>query len=120
MYFCRRDGDARFTCMDASNIHRQINRQDCGRVLLPERLINYLADKLLHKFCFLATSHSSRPFKPQYFERKYGHILRVYWGMNSYPKEVTNNLIQSYAQVCIDFGIVTEEAMEQIQNQVNF
>ena len=109
--FCRRGGDARFTYLDASDIHRQINRQECGNVLSPVQVVEQMADELLRQFYHIIRHN-------RYCAKKYLHIIRMCFGMNSHSKAEVARAILFYGQSCFDLGSRTEEAMELLEQQV--
>ena len=114
--FCRRGGDARFTYLDASDIHRQINRQECGNVLSPVQVVEQMACELLRQFSLL--QHSYHHGDKYYYTKKYLHIIRICFGMSFYSKAEVTRAVLSYAQACFDLGGRTEEAMELLEQQV--
>ena len=96
--------------MDASDIQRRINRQDCGAPLNQAQFIEAIAEKLI-----LSAYYSEDDEWFFYNEIKYLDIIRLRFGMKSYA---IGSVSHSYGKVCIEFSVRIEEAMQLIEHQV--
>ena len=109
--FSRKDGDARFTYLDASNIHRQIDSQDCDRLLNPVEVIRIVAVELLCKISTLCGSWNN------YIMRENVHLIPLPFGMK-WPANVVRVTANGYADICHRLGVRIDEVIQLFEKVI--